>query len=218
MSVTVQTAETEREVTLRTKGDAMIDQAERAVIDGPEAAEKGADLAKWFRVLYKKIDEERTTLVKPLNDHVKMINGRFKGVLDRLEKGQAIIDRKLLDWKRAEEEKARKEAEEAKKRAEEEALARAIELEQAGKLSDAEAVVKEAETAVVPVAKVGTVRGNYGSAASTRKIWKFVVEDLSKVPTEYLEVKSPAVNAAIRNGVRAIPGLRIFEEESLTVR
>lgn len=210
--------ETERELTLRSKADAMILQAERAEITDAASAEKGADLAKWFRVLFKKIEEERTSLVKPLNDHVKMINGRFKSTTSRLEHGQGIIDRKLLAFNKAEEDRRRKEAEEARKAAEEEALRRAIALEAKGEEGAASAVIDDAIVAPAPVQKVGAVRGDFGSVATVRKIWTFEVEDLAKVPVEFLEVVAPKVNAAIKAGERNIPGLRIYEKDSIAVR
>lgn len=216
--VTVSLAATEREATLKSKCDTMIEQAERAEIVDAASAEKGADLAKWFRVLFKKFEEERTALVKPLNDHVKMINARFKKTTSKLEQGQAIIDEKLLRWNRAEEERRKREADEARKKAEEEALAKAVALEEAGKADEASAVVNDAASAPAPVQAIGPVRGDLGSVASVRKIWTFEVVDVAKVPAEYVEVKSTAVNAAIRAGVREIPGLRIFEKDSIAVR
>ncbi len=56
------------------------------------------------------------------------------------------------------------------------------------------------------------------ATGSIRKTWKFEVKDISKVPPEYLEVVSKLVNQAIRDGVREIDGLYIYQDSSLTVR
>lgn len=52
----------------------------------------------------------------------------------------------------------------------------------------------------------------------TQKRWTYKEVDLSKVPREYLKLDSKAVNAAIKAGTHKIPGLEIFEEETLAVR
>lgn len=216
--VIVRVAPTEREAKLVDKIGVMVEQAERAEVKDIESAEKAADLAKWFRVLIKKIDEERTILVKPLNDHVKMINGRFKNSVVRLEAGQATIDRKILAFKVEEEKRLKAEAAERRRLEEEAAIKRAEELEAAGKGTEANAVIENAAAAPAPVAKVGTMRGSYGAVATVRQVWTFEIDDISKVPADYLEVKSSAVNQAIRDGVREIPGLRIYQKDSMTVR
>ena len=54
-------------------------------------------------------------------------------------------------------------------------------------------------------------------ASAVQKRWTFKVLDLAQVPREYLELDQVAVNAAIRNGARDIPGLEIFQAEKLAV-
>ena len=51
----------------------------------------------------------------------------------------------------------------------------------------------------------------------TAKRWTFEVVDESKIPREYLIVDGTAVRKAIRNGVREIDGLDIFQVEGLRV-
>jgi hypothetical protein len=49
--------------------------------------------------------------------------------------------------------------------------------------------------------------------------WSFEVVDLDQVPREYLSLDVAVVRQAItRDGVRKIPGLRIFQAEALRVR
>jgi hypothetical protein len=210
--------ETEREVSLRSKAEKMIEQAERAQVNDAASAEAAADLAKWFRVLFKKIEEERDSLVRPLNDHVKMINGRFKGTTEALKRGEGVINKKLLDYVKEQQRIEAEKAEAARKKAEEEALAAALALEAKGNTSAASEILTDVIEAPETVQKVGAVRGDFGSVATVRKVWTFEVVELAKVPVEYLEVIGPKVNAAIRAGERDIPGLRIYEKDSLAVR
>jgi hypothetical protein len=63
------------------------------------------------------------------------------------------------------------------------------------------------------------LRGDYGSTAYVTRRWSFEVVDLDQVPRDYLSLDIAVVRQAItRDGVRKIPGLRIFRAEALRVR
>ena len=63
------------------------------------------------------------------------------------------------------------------------------------------------------------IRGDYGATAYVTRSWTFEVVDLDRVPREYMSLDVEVVREAItRDGVREIPGLRIFQAESLRVR
>ena len=63
------------------------------------------------------------------------------------------------------------------------------------------------------------IRGNYGATAFVRRSWTFEVVNLDQVPREYVSLDVPVVRAAItQDGIRQIPGLRIFQTEGLRVR
>jgi hypothetical protein len=70
-----------------------------------------------------------------------------------------------------------------------------------------------AETAKASAADLTRTRGDL-ALTTTRTIWKFEIEDLSKVPLAYLTINTPVVLAAIKGdrGLRSIPGIRIFAE------
>lgn len=48
--------------------------------------------------------------------------------------------------------------------------------------------------------------------------WDFEVQDEREVPREYLQVDAGAIEKAIKNGVRKIPGVRIFSFETTSLR
>lgn len=50
------------------------------------------------------------------------------------------------------------------------------------------------------------------------KRWVFNVEDASIVPREYLVVDEKKIREAVNAGTRIIPGVRIYEDTSLTIR
>lgn len=51
-----------------------------------------------------------------------------------------------------------------------------------------------------------------------RKVWKFKVTDPAIVPRSYLYVDEQMLRAAVRDGVREIPGVSIYQEEEITIR
>lgn len=61
---------------------------------------------------------------------------------------------------------------------------------------------------------------SFGSTKTkgTTKRWTFETTDASLVPREYLIVDESAIRKAIAAGVREIPGVRIFQEQSLSIR
>jgi len=48
--------------------------------------------------------------------------------------------------------------------------------------------------------------------------WTFELEDLSKVPQEFLTLDEKKVKEKIKKGIREIPGLKIFEKTNVTMR
>lgn len=45
--------------------------------------------------------------------------------------------------------------------------------------------------------------------------WTYEITDEASVPRQYCEVSSSLINKAIKEGIREIPGVRIFEEDSI---
>jgi hypothetical protein len=79
----------------------------------------------------------------------------------------------------------------------------------------ADAMIREAAACMEPV----RIQGDYGATAYITHSWSFDVVDVSAVPRRYLVLNAETVRAAItKDGVRDIPGLKIFQTESLRVR
>lgn len=57
-----------------------------------------------------------------------------------------------------------------------------------------------------------------GTKASGSIKWKGEVQDEALVPREYLMVNQAKIDAAIKGGTRAIPGVRIFETINTSIR
>jgi hypothetical protein len=86
---------------------------------------------------------------------------------------------------------------------------------------DAESAEKNLPQVQVPTPvlnqKAEPVRTEEGSA-SQRQVWKARLEDINKVPREYMIIDWPAVNRDVRAGKRIIDGFVIEQVESLQLR
>lgn len=66
-------------------------------------------------------------------------------------------------------------------------------------------------------ADLAKLTGEAGSAA-VRHEWRGTIVDPTRLPRKYLQPDTKAINAAIREGVREIPGMRIEQVSGLAVR
>jgi hypothetical protein len=150
---------------------------------------------------------------------------RLKAFRDRV----ALLERQRHEEaRRAAEQEARRAAAEAEgHRAAADRLARAAqnlgdrrhaaeELQLAEAAAERAAISgREATTRLEPT----RIRGDYGATAYVTRSWTFEVLDLDQVPRGYMRLDVEVVRESIaRDGVREIPGLRIFQAESLRVR
>lgn len=144
--------------------------------------------------------------------------------IERMKAEQARIDAERAEAKRLADEAAaaareasERMASEQSAQAEVEALAAAERARQA----EQELAIKREEQPAFELAEreeaITTVQTARGSA-TRRKVWTFEVTDPSSVPRQFLTVDEKAIRAAVKDGEREIPGVRIFEESSLAVR
>lgn len=170
--------------------------------------------ASEFLVAIKKhkdrLEETRRWLVGPLNKQVRDINARFRQYAEPLARADRIVREKVLAYRREQEESQRKEREALQALADE---AREELAEQAAEMG-----LPEVPAPVVPGPEVRrTVRVD-GGAVTTRKYWTFEIVEAEAIPREYLKPDTDKIAAAVKAGVREIPGVRIFQAESLQVR
>ena len=171
------------------------------------------------------VEDLRVRFVKPLNDHVKVINAFFRQLDGPLAEADQGLRRGVLDYHARVEEKRRSlEAERtrlvAEAAAKEAAALRALQQgspETTGALGAANAAhdrVDAAPGAPEPLRTVKTVMGS----STVRRVWTFEVLDLSAVPREFLLINKKVVDEAIAAGVREVAGLHIFQRDDLVVR
>jgi phage-related minor tail protein len=151
----------------------------------------------------------------------------------KLDEEAAAANRKAAEEarKRAEElQRIKREKEEAEarergaKKAELDRLAKKAEEERLEAIRKAEEEAKKNEviapTVIDPVvqAAANVTRSETGSAAFSKAPWTFKVIDPQAVPRAYLIVSDNLLRDAIKQGVRSIPGVKIYQENQVNFR
>ena len=189
-------------------------------ITDPETRAGATNLLLLIKNKYKDIEAKKTAIVKPIKDSVKLIEAEFNILLKPLAglEGtvKAEIARDFLEQE-AEQKKARAKAEaEAQKKLEGKRLQEKLNSENAIERELAEQKAEQIRQEVL-IKAPDVSRSNTAGAgtASIRKIWKYEVTDFSKLPDGFKTVDSGAIREAIREGLREIAGLRIYEDISV---
>ena len=156
--------------------------------------------------LKKAIEDKRKEYIGPIDEHKKAINDTFKGFSDPLAEADKIIRGKILVY-RQEQERIRAEQERINQLRMEAARA---EMELKGELTESVGLVEVAPSAP------NHYRGEAAILSKTM-LPKFEVVDFALLPDEYKQVDAAKLGKVVRAGLRTIPGVRIWVEESLRV-
>lgn len=188
--------------TIQSSGMALVDMANaHMVLDQGQADEANEILTKINHGL-KQIEDKRISFTAPLNQSLKEINASFKKMVEPIKYAKDELTSRLMTWRR--QEQARIDAERVKAVKEE---------ERRRKIQEAHAakghIVKED---ITPVLK--PVPFSVNDTTKVQKRWTYVIENESLVPRDYLMLNGPAITAAVRAGVRDIPGVVIFQKET----
>lgn len=195
------------------------DAASSVVILSAADMRDASDLVKVIKTRWKEIDEERTGIVKPINDSVKRINDRFREILAPLTDAEAAVKRQMLTFQQEENRKAEEARREAERKAAE--AAEAAEAEAAASDRAPMPHVPAAPPVAAPLGPPQTIRGSYGSVSSVKKVWSYELVDIAALAAarpDLVTVDAAKVNAEIRGRGGDIPGLRIFQTETIAVR
>jgi len=183
------------EVIQKAESDAalMAQQAEAIQVTTTEQEEQAYTTLTQIKQAIKTIESKRKEITKPLNTSLKTTNAMFKKLAAPFIEADRIVRDKVMDFRQLQEKKAEKE------------------LKRRQKIQAAhEAKGHETHEITEPEVKVS-------KETVVAKRWTFEVVDVNKVPREYLSVNHVLINKAIRDGVREIDGLNIFQVEGLRV-
>ena len=154
-----------------------------------------ADALGAIKARYKLLETERKKATAPMLEAKAVIDAWFRPHTTSLEKAETILKSKMREAKTLFDSQRAMEA--AKRRLE---AAAAVE---ADNIPGALEMVAEAvEMEAAPVVPGVQFRDN----------WTFEIEDTSQIPAQYLMVDVRAIGAAVKRGVREIPGVRIYQE------
>lgn len=180
--------------------DVVDDQSNKAAVAKASAAKK-----KW-----KEIEDTRKHILAPHAEFTAAVNRLAKDCQGPLADVEKILKGKISQYQ------TRLELE--RRKAEEAARIATAELQ---KKIEAEAQLNNVPAPVV-VAPVmpdlpKVTRTEEGSASQV-KTWTFEIINPMEVPREYLVVDDRLVRQAVKNGVRSIPGIKIFEKTETRIR
>lgn len=190
-------------------------------------ARRAADDKIFCQSMRLAVERAKAETLGPLRARLDTLRAQYDAALAAIKGAEERVQEALLSWRQRErDERARAHAAAATAQAalaEAEAVADA----QAAGLSEqaadeigvsvARTVQAQVAADIAPAPLPTAVAGEAGTA-SVRVTWTHEIEDFSLVPREYLRVDDVLVGAAVRNGVRFIPGVRIFQRETIVGR
>lgn len=219
--------------------------ADAYVIDSPEMADAAGDDLKKLSAEYKRVEEMRFSITRPLDEAKKQAIASFKPYLDKIKAADDCIRGELNRWlleerRRQQEEEARAAREEAERQAKLEEERRAAELAfdeatAAGSMEEAEAALakvdelheQEEMAMVAPAQNVVAAKKVGGiSQRSTYKVKSIDLSELVKAAAAnpdllvYLQPNKVQINKEVR-AMRErfkVPGIATEEAFGLSVR
>ena len=174
-------------------------------------------IVEWKSAI-KSIEAEYKDMKAAAHNAHKTITTRESNAIKPVKEAIGIVEKRALDWKRAEDARMAAAAAEIaaweRARIEAERLAEAVELEAEGLGHMAEAIMAapiEAPKVVMPAVQA--------TGMGTAKRWKFEIVDASKVNPDYLVPDMKAIQKAVEGfadkdkAERVIGGIRVYQDE-----
>ena len=191
----------------------LIDRAEAFEVDSDITYEKGSQVLAYLKSQSTYLDTLRKHFKQPILESGRRIDAFFKELTAPAKDAILIVNDKMAIWYRIKEEERQK-AEELARIAERDRMKAHEERLRIQADMEAEGVeVEEEDLPFVPEAVI-VPEVIQASSTNVRKTWTWTEMDGQKVPRIYLMLDQRAISQSIRDGVRDIPGLEIFETVS----
>lgn len=184
--------------------------AKALTVNSDETAETATEMTGQVKRLAKQIDDRRKEIIAEPDSYVRKVNGFVKPLQDRLKALESYIKRKFAEYAYQVELERR----EFERKQREAAVRLQAELDKEAKAKGVEPV----QVAPVAVSIRKEPTRSDSAVASSVMVMKHRVTDPALVPREYLAVDDAAIKAGIKAGIRAIPGVEIYEEAEVRVR
>jgi hypothetical protein len=173
----------------REQGEDYLAAFEDFEIETPEDYEVASDCLKDVKKVAKQIKAEKELATKPMNTALRQVRSWFAPAEKALADTEKLLKTKIADWTLLQEQRNR------------EAMQKAAAASQAGNFDEAHEAAKQITDR--PKAKGITV---------SQPGWDYILEDLSKVPREFLALDHSAVKIHLKNAgaekPTPIPGVK----------
>lgn len=166
-------------------------QAMALVVDDEASHQLAGEACRYVKAQIKALEDKRKSVTSPLLAVKREIDSWFKPVVSQWQAAEADLKAKML--------------------------AHAHKVAEANREAQLAAVAADSPEEAVEALQTITDKPK-AEGVHTVKRWRYEVIDLGSVPEGYLAVDDAEVKAAIKEGIREIPGLRIYQDESLAVR
>lgn len=194
---TLKEVEKSKELAVVENGLKLYEQKAGALVVKNEADYiKAGDFCKDIKTTNKRIEEKRKFFVDPYNQVVKKINTIFRGKINILASIETKIKNKMIIWYKAKEIRKEKEAEKVNKKLAKNPGAFI------GGIAPAEKMEK-------------TIAGDTAKFTA-RKITKWRIKDIKKIPLPYLMPDDKKITAAVRAGIE-VPGIETYQDTGIAI-
>jgi len=186
-------------------------QADALTVNSHENEQLAVESAAQAKRLLKALDEERKRVIHDPDQFVRSLNAFIRSFRKPLDSLVGTFRQKIGAYQYEKELERRK----LQKKMEEEAARMKAKMAEEAKESGVE------PPPVMPVpapAPDSTTRTESGATASIRTQWVGEIENPEAVPREYCSPDQTKVNQAVKLGVRAIDGVKIYEKPITVLR
>lgn len=192
-------------VEIETSNANIVIQAEQQQITSQSNVDNANIILKHISIQLAMIEKKRKTFTQPLNQSLKEINNTFKELIEPLKLAKNIVTQKVMTWRREEQKKIRLEQERIAK-----------EEERRRKIQEAHKEKGHEVSEPVIMARPEPLKAT--DTTQTRKVWKFKIIEPAKIPRKYMSINPVLIGEAVRNGIREIPGVRIYQDEIMVIK
>lgn len=171
---------------------------------------QAVELAAGAKKLAKALEDRRKAVIADPDDFVRSVNRLVKSYRDRLDRIEADCKRAIGGYQarvEMERRKAQQLADEAARQAQDRINAEA----QAHHVEPVQVAAP-----IVPTAP--TVTRTEAGTGYTKRAWTFEVESEADVPREFCTPDPAKLRNAVASGIREIPGVKIFEKDTVVIR
>jgi len=194
----VQGVEEQEIVRLWNRAEQIRDTILTMTIESVDDYKKALEYLLSLSVIKLELDSKRQFFSKPLYDQMRRINAYFDQYLKPIEEADKILRQKIVQYRTLKWEEFKQQEKEIYERIKNE-------------LGSAD---------LPPVVVTPTLAKNEvvsGGEVSFRVVKKWVVEDESKLPREYLKPDEKKITEAVKKG-EEVPGVKVYTEEEPQVK